>query len=433
MRVGFFREMPHGDAAGPSLAEACGGIPQSNEDEIAAYLDHGHIRVPASSLAHDVFDPDELIHAPHHLTDGRFEWPGDLAHYVRNYHLRLPEPFVEHMRANAWRVPSDVDVAAPLPLARTRWADVRWMTSEREVAERLSRLVPHDAECHVYEIAHAGLARSVLPQLPADQYLIAAAAAGPVLWDQIQASFGYSSLLETMEHFRDQFPPKEPIPATVPSFPPEFGTAIEQLAEGEPGDPVAQGLFPSRVTVLARLLLSRADIYPADAVLRAAEQSFGRDHGSRPTHDAFACALVHPRIDAVGLAEWHQRQPRDHLDHHARRRTDQLLAWARFHGYLPDPSGCPCGHHRFTVPRTRRDTTALYKHRQKIDHLLAPIELDPSRWLGVYACTLCGKIWAEDDITSGHAELFFYYPITTTDPKAWLSRAEPLQPRIRSW
>lgn len=34
-------------------------------------------------------------------SDGRFLWPDGLAHYVERHHVRLPEPFVDHVLARA--------------------------------------------------------------------------------------------------------------------------------------------------------------------------------------------------------------------------------------------------------------------------------------------------------------------------------------------
>jgi hypothetical protein len=110
-RTGFFREMPHGEATDPSLADARNAAPTPHEDRVAAYLDAGHVYIATPGFARDVFDPGKRIGPPHYLTDGRFVWPGDLSHYVRTYHVRLAGQFVEHMLGNGWGVPPDVDVA----------------------------------------------------------------------------------------------------------------------------------------------------------------------------------------------------------------------------------------------------------------------------------------------------------------------------------
>jgi hypothetical protein len=121
VRTGFFREMRHGDPTDPSLADARQATASPHDDRIAAYLDAGHVYIATPGFTQDVFDPSVRIGPPHYLTDGRFVWPGDLAHYVRSYHARLDGRFLEHMLSNAWTVPGDVDIAA-LTLPRRRGA-----------------------------------------------------------------------------------------------------------------------------------------------------------------------------------------------------------------------------------------------------------------------------------------------------------------------
>ncbi len=78
-----------------------------------ARLDRPLVR-PSSDVAKDWLaeDPEVVIGPPHVLTDGAYVWPADLPHYVRNYHVRLPNHFVIHMRRNDFQVPADVDVAS---------------------------------------------------------------------------------------------------------------------------------------------------------------------------------------------------------------------------------------------------------------------------------------------------------------------------------
>jgi hypothetical protein len=111
VRTGFFREMRHGAPGDPSLAEARSTTASPHEDRIAAYLDAGHVYIATAGPSRDVFAPETLIGPPHYLTDGRFVWPGDLAHYVRSYHVRLEGALLEHMMANGWAVPAGVNIA----------------------------------------------------------------------------------------------------------------------------------------------------------------------------------------------------------------------------------------------------------------------------------------------------------------------------------
>lgn len=68
----------------------------------------------------------------------------------------------------------------------------------------------------------------------------------------------------------------------------------------------------------------------------------------------------------------------------------------------------------------------LARHLLVIAPLLDLVERDDSRWLGILRCTSCGRFWAEDSMTSGHADLFFVYPVDTDDPRAWLAQARPV-------
>jgi hypothetical protein len=91
---------------------------------------------------------------------------------------------------------------------------------------------------------------------------------------------------------------------------------------------------------------------------------------------------------------------------------------------------CPCGHDEHSRPTSVREALALVSHLNSISSLLEVEASDPARWLRVYRCRRCGQRWAEDSISSGHADLFYAYPIDASDPHAWLARASPLQPRL---
>lgn len=63
--------------------------------------------IATPAFVEDVLAPGRLIGSPHILTDGAWCWPSDLAHYVENYHVRLPTEFLAHMREQNWAAPSD--------------------------------------------------------------------------------------------------------------------------------------------------------------------------------------------------------------------------------------------------------------------------------------------------------------------------------------
>ncbi|WP_062429502.1 hypothetical protein [Herbidospora daliensis] len=87
---------------------------------------------------------------------------------------------------------------------------------------------------------------------------------------------------------------------------------------------------------------------------------------------------------------------------------------------------CACGHDRHRAPRDKAEGLVLAGHLRVIEPLLDVVARDDSRWLGILRCGSCGRHWAEDSMTSGHADLFFVYPVDTADPHAWLAAARPL-------
>lgn len=114
IKVGFFRELDHGDISAASLEESRSETSGPDDERITAYLDTGHLLSPSSNEASDWLadDPDVEIGPPHILTDGTYAWPADLPYYVRRYHVRLPKHFVLHIRRNDYQVPANVNVAS---------------------------------------------------------------------------------------------------------------------------------------------------------------------------------------------------------------------------------------------------------------------------------------------------------------------------------
>lgn len=119
--VGNFQELPHGDPAGPSLKACIASTPQIHEEQILHYLRHGLVLAACAGPARDVLAPiTKLIDAPNLMTDGVWGWYGDLTYYVREYHCRLPEEFVQYMQEHYWQPPREEDVNL-LELERLIW------------------------------------------------------------------------------------------------------------------------------------------------------------------------------------------------------------------------------------------------------------------------------------------------------------------------
>ncbi len=84
------------------------GWRQQERDMILAYLRAGHPYAywPGYSWCRFACGIAEEKMGDKDFTDGEWTWPEGLAHYVECHAVRLPEPFVETMRRNEWKVPS---------------------------------------------------------------------------------------------------------------------------------------------------------------------------------------------------------------------------------------------------------------------------------------------------------------------------------------
>jgi hypothetical protein len=110
--VGFFRELKHGRADGPSLREVMRDKSKPGESRIAAYLRAAPILLHALGPVTDVLEPKgDYLCAPNIHTDGVYAWPEDLAHYVERYHVALPAEFLAHLAAAKWTAPTEVDTS----------------------------------------------------------------------------------------------------------------------------------------------------------------------------------------------------------------------------------------------------------------------------------------------------------------------------------
>lgn len=110
-RQGFYKEMTHGDESDPSILTF---IHQGEEKEVSKiyqYLKEGQVLVACGGIAQDVINPNNgSVGCPDMLTDGIWLWPGDLAYYVKQYHLKLDEEFVQSMRNSNWHVNDTLNI-----------------------------------------------------------------------------------------------------------------------------------------------------------------------------------------------------------------------------------------------------------------------------------------------------------------------------------
>ncbi len=104
--VGAWREGDRGEPDAPSIHDAIRSQPHPDEPRILSYLESGYPYSYAMHLERDVLNPSKCAGTGAVRTDGVYCWPVSLIYYVRNYHVALPDEFVEHMRGNHWTVPA---------------------------------------------------------------------------------------------------------------------------------------------------------------------------------------------------------------------------------------------------------------------------------------------------------------------------------------
>ncbi len=78
----------------------------------ARYLEQGEVIAAASQWVDDLLDVSAKRICQYSIrTDGAWVWPSSLAYYVRQYHVKLPAEFLNHMAANDWIV-GELEAAA---------------------------------------------------------------------------------------------------------------------------------------------------------------------------------------------------------------------------------------------------------------------------------------------------------------------------------
>lgn len=108
--VGYYKEMPHGHETGNSIFDFINKGSQEYIDKIYQYLKSGVEFVVSPEVTHDIITPEKGTSGiASSYTDGIWLWPGDLAYYVKNYNLKLPDEFISTMSQNNWKISKTID------------------------------------------------------------------------------------------------------------------------------------------------------------------------------------------------------------------------------------------------------------------------------------------------------------------------------------
>ena len=103
--IGYYKEMPHGRDTDNSIMDFINKESQDKVDKIYQYLKSGVEFIVSPEITQDIITPERgTSGVASSYTDGIWLWPGDLAYYVKNYNLKLPEEFISTMEQNNWHV-----------------------------------------------------------------------------------------------------------------------------------------------------------------------------------------------------------------------------------------------------------------------------------------------------------------------------------------
>ncbi len=114
-RVGFFFEQSVKNQQRLLDSLRC-NVGHPREDEIVQYLNSGVDAGVAMIVEHDYLqEPPVALGEATLKTDGEWVWPASLTYYVREYHISLPQDFVEKMQINGWSVPPNAEYTPEIP------------------------------------------------------------------------------------------------------------------------------------------------------------------------------------------------------------------------------------------------------------------------------------------------------------------------------
>lgn len=109
--IGLFRELPYGSENGPSINDYFSGLNSEDEESIINYINSGEVFIASPGMVYDIFDKSKRIDGgPYFLTDGEYVWLKELAYYIEQYRIKLPEEFILHMKNNDWKIRQNIDL-----------------------------------------------------------------------------------------------------------------------------------------------------------------------------------------------------------------------------------------------------------------------------------------------------------------------------------
>ena len=113
-KIGWFSDLQHGLPTSGTLKGAAGKLDQESARSVARYLQSGTIIAETTGeTLHDELDPTRPEIGPFRtLTDGKYVWPSDLAHYVEKYRVEVPTGLEEQAARGTAHSLSDQEIEA---------------------------------------------------------------------------------------------------------------------------------------------------------------------------------------------------------------------------------------------------------------------------------------------------------------------------------
>ncbi len=109
-KVGHFSDLSYGDNSQDSLGNARRKLEVDNLElsKITHYLSGGYQVAASPGITRDILSTEHKHIGPAFiLSDGVWRWHSDLAYYVENYRVALPEEFLIHMRAVQYQIDTE--------------------------------------------------------------------------------------------------------------------------------------------------------------------------------------------------------------------------------------------------------------------------------------------------------------------------------------
>jgi hypothetical protein len=92
------------------LRARCCNIPHPFEHLILEYLNpERDLDFSGTHLFNDRLANIESVGGFGWYSDGEWVWSNATWYYIKNYHFRIPQDFVEHMAAKNWSPPKEID------------------------------------------------------------------------------------------------------------------------------------------------------------------------------------------------------------------------------------------------------------------------------------------------------------------------------------